>query len=295
MSAHDRIDLGRLRSAIAGTRFSGHLHHFARVDSTNSLLLADAAHHAPEGTVYVADEQTAGRGRGNHAWHSSPGDGLYLSLLVRPDLAPEHALLLSLATGLAVQHAVLEAVGLTLDIRWPNDLMIGPQIEFDAEDGLLPPLIGQKKCGGILVETALGGGKQPRLRYAVIGIGLNVHHEIFPPELEEVATSLAIADRARRDDPDDIVPLFRTPILVALLRRLDRELLELERHGERGRARLIERFSAASSWVRGRRVHVPEQGGYTGKTAGLDERGFLLLDCDDGRRRTVLSGGVRAL
>jgi BirA family biotin operon repressor/biotin-[acetyl-CoA-carboxylase] ligase len=303
MNTHDRIDLAHLRQALTGTRFSGHLQYFDAVESTSSLLLAAAAAGAPDGTVYLADAQTAGRGRGNHRWESEPGDGLYVSVLVRLALPLADALLLSLATGLAVQQAVLEATALALDLRWPNDLMLR-DADADAEAG--EPGDGelgdgersdgeQKKCGGILVETAVEPGPDPLLRYAVIGIGLNVHQTAFPPELADFATSLELADRRRRDDPEDIVPLFRASILIALLRGLDRELQELEERSANGRSRLLQRFTAASSWVYDKRVSVSEEGGYTGTTAGLNESGFLLVEGDDGRMHTVLSGGVRAL
>ncbi len=293
-SYNDALDLGRLRTTLLGTRFGGRLQYFPTVTSTNTLLLAAAAEGAPDGTVYVADEQTAGRGRGAHQWHSSPGEGLYLSVLLRPTLSMEDALLLALAAGMAVQHAVLEATGIELDIRWPNDLMVH---EGSREDEPVPAL--EKKVGGILVETAVDtaqdGHRKPSLRYAVVGIGLNVHHSSFPEELASLASSLAIANRLRHDDPEDIMPLFRTPLLIALLHRLDFELNELERRGSKGRARLLARFETSSHWVEDTRVHVPEQGGYTGTTAGLDEHGFLQVQCEDGQLRTVLSGGVRAL
>jgi BirA family biotin operon repressor/biotin-[acetyl-CoA-carboxylase] ligase len=284
MNVHDRIDLAHVRSALMGTRFASHLHYFSSIDSTSTSLLAAAEQQAPEGTVYIADEQTAGRGRGNHGWHSAPGGGLYLSALIRPNLRLTDALLLSLATGLAAQHAVLEATGLELDLSWPNDLMLCNLATAT-----------EKKCGGILVETAVEPGPDAQLRYAVIGIGLNIHQTSFPTELDGIATSLSIAEQQRRDDPDDVLPLFRAPILIALLRSLDIELLSLERDPVKGRASLLTRFAELSSWVYDKRVHVPERGGYTGTTAGLDPRGFLLVDCDDGSQRTVLSGGVRAL
>lgn len=293
-SYNDALDLARLRTTLLGTRFGGRLQYFPTVTSTNTLLLAAASEGAPDGTVFVADEQTAGRGRGTHQWHSSPGEGLYLSVLLRPTLTMEDALLLSLAAGMAVQHAVMEATGIELDIRWPNDLMVH---EGNREEEPVPAR--EKKVGGILVETAVNtsqdGQRKPTLRYAVVGIGLNVHHSSFPEELATLASSLTIANRLRHDDPEDIMPLFRTPLLIALLHRLDFELNELERRGSKGRARLLARFAASSRWVEDIHVHVPEQGGYTGTTAGLDERGFLQVQCDDGQLRTVLSGGVRAL
>jgi BirA family biotin operon repressor/biotin-[acetyl-CoA-carboxylase] ligase len=118
------------------------------------------------------------------------------------------------------------------------------------------------------------------LRYAVIGIGLNIHHEGFPSELSPIASSLRIATGQ---------PQSRNTLLVAILRSLDFELAQLEAH----QPDLLERFAAASSWVRGKRVRVPEQGGYTGITAGLNADGYLLVRADDGTQRTVISGGVR--
>jgi BirA family biotin operon repressor/biotin-[acetyl-CoA-carboxylase] ligase len=261
----DQINLGELRLALIGTRFSAHLQHFASVGSSNTLLLEAAANSAPEGTVYIADEQTAGRGRGGHAWHSAPAEGLYLSVLAKPSLHLREALWISLATGLAAQSAIFSVTGLKIDLRWPNDL-----------------LLGNRKLGGILVETAVEPDADATLRYAVIGIGINLNHTAFPVELAALATSLRVATGEIQS---------RQGLLLALLRALDYELTSLEEHA----TDLLERFTAASTWVRGKRVHVPEQGGYTGVTAGLDERGFLLVEADDETQRTVLSGGVRTL
>jgi BirA family biotin operon repressor/biotin-[acetyl-CoA-carboxylase] ligase len=263
----DELDLERLQAGLVGTRFAAGLRRFASVESTNTLLLEAAAAGAAEGTVYVADEQTAGRGRGGHGWHSAAGDGLYVSALVRPQVRLSKALLLSLATGVAAARAVQEVARVQVDLRWPNDLMVG-----------------RKKLGGILVETAVEPGDDPLLRYAVVGVGINVHHADFPAELAELATSLAL---------ESDIPLMRGPLLLALLRALDMELTLLE-NGSEGDA-LMQRFTQRSSWVRGKRVSVPEQGGYTGTTAGLDSRGYLQVDADDGTRRTVMSGGVREL
>lgn len=268
MSSIEPLDPAALRVALAGTRYPAQLHHLPTAESTNTLLLDAAANGAPEGTLYLADAQTAGRGRGGHTWHSSPGDGLYLSVLARPALRLREALWISLATGLAMKSAIKIATGLELDIRWPNDL-------------LLPHTPGpDKKLGGILVETAVSPGDDAVLRYAVIGIGLNMNHESFPPELDSIATSLRIATGE---------PQSRNALLISILRALDFELTQLETH----QPDLLERFAAASSWVRGKRVRVPEHGGYTGITAGLNPDGYLLVDADDGTQRTVLSGGVR--
>ncbi len=264
MTATDQIDLAALNRALAGTRFARRVQHFASVDSTNTLLLEAAANDAPEGTVYVADEQTAGRGRGGHQWHSTAGDGLYVSALIRAPLPLAQALWISLATGLAAQQAIQQTAHITADIRWPNDLLLNtPQ--------------GSRKVGGILVETAIEG---EQLRYAVIGIGINVNHPEFPADLATQATSLRIEAGHT---------ISRTTLLTELLRALDLELTQLESDDPT----LLTRFTTASTWVRGKRVHVAESGGYTGVTDGLDPHGFLQIAGDDGLRHTVLSGGVR--
>ncbi len=268
MSSIEPLNPAALHVALAGTRFPARVHHFATAESTNTLLFEAAANGAPEGVIYVADAQTVGKGRGGRTWHSSPGDGLYLSVLVRPTLRLREALWISLATGLAMKSAIQVATGLDIDLRWPNDLLL-PQTSGPA-----------RKLGGILVEAAVNPGEDPLLRYAVIGIGLNMNHESFPPELDAVAISLRMASGQ---------PQSRNALLVAILRALDVELTRLETH----QPDLPERFAAASSWVRGKRVQVPEQGGYTGITAGLNPDGYLLVNADDGVQRTVLSGGVR--
>ncbi|MHB1700564.1 MAG: biotin--[acetyl-CoA-carboxylase] ligase [Acidobacteriaceae bacterium] len=276
-------NLPEMDAALAGTPFSGRLHYFPTIHSTNSYAIEQAQAGAASGSVYLADEQTAGRGRGGHTWHSAPESGLYVSVLLRPPLSPDAALPLSLATGIAVRQAIAEVCGLTADIRWPNDV-----------------LLSGRKCCGILVETAVSGGAREgdavRLRHVVVGVGINVNQTAFPEDLASLATSLRI--ESSRAWP-------RQTLLLALLSALDREVNSLAT-GVEG---LLERFEQASTWVRGKRVQVedagalqaggqptspPDAGGYTGVTEGLDARGFLLVRTAAGIR-TVLSGGVREL
>lgn len=263
------MDTADLDAGLTGTRFAGQVRHFASVGSTNTLAM-EAAQVGARAGVWVADEQTAGRGRGGHAWHSAAGDGLYVSAIVVPCVPAARALWISLATALAVQGAILKTTGLTADIRWPNDLMLRG-----------------RKCAGILVESAIAaasGAAEATMRYAVIGMGINVHHESFPEELRELATSLRLETERE---------IAREALLLHLLRGLDGELGVLDRTSSGGG--LLERFAAASTWVRDKRVRVGEAGGYTGLTAGLNSEGFLRVDADDGTERTALSGGVREL
>ena len=276
MPAEVSFSIAAVEAGIAQTQFSGHLVHLASTGSTNTLALEAAQAGALTG-VWVADEQTAGRGRGGHRWHSVAGDGLYVSVLVRPRLFGADALKLSLAAGLAARVAVLEEVGIAIDLRWPNDLMI------PCPDGV------ERKFGGILTESSLKGGEGGELAYAVIGIGMNLNHGELPEELRPIATSLRMVIGER---------VSREAILVALLRELEAQLaLVTDEAQERPRAgrSLGERFERASTWVRGLRVHVAEgePDGYTGVTDGLDPHGLLRVRSADGLTRLVRHGGVR--
>ncbi len=260
----DPYDLPALSAVLTGTPFAGNIRYFPTIHSTNVLAMQEAADGAPEGMVYLADEQTAGRGRGAHTWHSASGAGLYVSILLRPRVAPADILWLSLAAGLAVREAVRQVTSLDADIRWPNDL-----------------LFGRKKFCGILTEL---NAEVTRVRHAVVGIGINVHQEHFPPELEPLASSLRIETGrswARQD------------VLIALLQSLYREAQALSADTAGASSHILSRLEQASSWVHGRQVHVDEEGGYSGVTAGLDVRGFLQVRTPQGLR-TVRSGGVRA-
>jgi BirA family transcriptional regulator, biotin operon repressor / biotin---[acetyl-CoA-carboxylase] ligase len=129
--------------------------------------------------------------------------------------------------------------------------------------------------------TSAAQDAEAMLRYAVIGIGINLNHQSFPEDLRALATSLRIESGR---------PVRREEIVVALLRNLEQELNLLTAGGSND---LLDRMAKASTWVRGKRVHVGESGGYSGVTDGLDVRGFLRVLDDDGTIHTVISGGVR--
>jgi BirA family biotin operon repressor/biotin-[acetyl-CoA-carboxylase] ligase len=263
-------------ATLAGSRFAGKLHFLPSIGSTNGYAMEQAEAGAPDGSVYFADEQTDGRGRGAHTWASAVGAGLYVSVLLRPRMAAADALWISLAAGLAVQSAVRQATSLEADVRWPNDL-----------------LLGKRKFCGILTELSAdspaprGNGEAAQVRHAVVGIGINVHQAAFPAELREIATSLRI--ETGREWP-------RQELLLALLQSLEAEVTALTEAPERAAQSICRRLEAGSTWIRGKRVRVEErgdgEGGFSGVTEGLDARGFLRVRTPDGMR-TVLSGGVR--
>jgi BirA family biotin operon repressor/biotin-[acetyl-CoA-carboxylase] ligase len=252
-----------LARMVQGTIFAQNICHYFKVSSTNTAALEAAGAGAPEGSVFVAEQQTAGRGRGVHEWESQKSVGIYCSVILRPTLPPSEMLPLSLATGLAVDAAVRELdPDSHPDLKWPNDL-----------------LIHGKKFGGILTEM---NAEPTRVRYAVVGIGINVNQANFLSDLEPIATSLRLASGREWS---------RVELCAAVLRALGEEYRKLVKEPN-ARADILERFQYHSSTVKGRRVHVEENGGYDGVTEGLDERGFLRVRTEAGVR-TVLSATVR--
>jgi BirA family biotin operon repressor/biotin-[acetyl-CoA-carboxylase] ligase len=252
-----------LAPLLKGTIFGQHIHHYYRIGSTNSEAMDAASAGAPEGSVFLAEQQTAGRGRGANQWHSAQSAGIYCSVVVKPALPPSEALILSLAAGLAVETAVQQIDSrVTADLKWPNDLLID----------------GKKFCG-ILTEM---NAEATRVRYIVVGIGINVNQASFPAELRQTATSLRLATGTEWS---------RVELCAALLKSLDREYRDLlEKPG--AHEAILRRFQERSSSVRGRQVSVSENGGFEGVTEGLDLRGFLQVRTAQGVR-TVLSGTVR--
>jgi BirA family biotin operon repressor/biotin-[acetyl-CoA-carboxylase] ligase len=255
-----------IRDALADTIFSDKLHFSPVTDSTNTDCAEAARLGAPHGSVYFANEQLAGRGRGDHAWNSAAGEGLYVSVLLRPSMPSSRVHLLPLAAGLAAADAIRATSGLSIDLRWPNDL-----------------LIAGRKAGGILVEAkteahAEGG----EVAFAVVGIGINVHQRSFAPGLSTPATSLDL-EAGRR--------ISRKPLLVSLLKSLERETVTLLDSATV--ETILQRVEQASTWVHGRQVQVHGPQACTGVTAGLDEHGFLLVRTAGGLV-TVQTGGIRS-
>jgi BirA family biotin operon repressor/biotin-[acetyl-CoA-carboxylase] ligase len=252
-----------LQPLVRGTIFADRVHHYYRAGSTNTIAMESAAAGAPEGSVFVTEQQTAGRGRGSNQWHSAESVGIYCSVIVRPVLPPTDVLVLSLAAGLAVLAAVQEIDSrIMADLKWPNDLLID----------------GKKFCG-ILTEM---NAEATRVRHVVIGTGINVNQSEFPGDLQETAISLLAATGRRWS---------RVDLCAALLKSLDREYQNLisnpDAHND-----ILRRFEEQSSMVRGKLVRVEENSGFEGVTEGLDPRGFLQVRTGDGLR-IVYSGTVR--
>jgi len=250
-----------LKQRLKGSLFGKRIYHFFKTDSTNRVAFELGHAGEAEGAVVLAEEQTAGRGRAGRTWHSERAAGVYLTLLLRPKLAPVQAPLLTMMAGLSAHTAVEAVTGLAVDLKWPNDL-----------------IIRGKKAGGILTEMYAEPGQ---VRFVIVGIGLNVNQEQFPGELANVATSL----RQETGKPQS-----RMELLVRLLREFERDYNRFVREGV---ASVVKRFEVLSSYAHGKRVSVTNGvESYLGTTAGLGPEGLLQVERDDGRVVTVIAGDV---
>lgn len=250
-----------LKKQLRGTIFLQHIHHFFKIDSTNTVALRAGQDGEPHGSVFLAEEQTAGRGRAGRSWFSEKGSGIHMTVLLRPAITPAQAPLLTLAAALAVHAAVEEQTGIQADIRWPNDLM----------------LHGKKFCG-ILTEMH---AEPDRVNFVVVGIGVNVNHRTMPDELEAIATSLRI-ETGRT--------LSRVEVAAKVLRHLERFY---NQYLSEGAGPILRRFEEISSYVTGKRVRITTATEtYTGTTAGIEPNGLLRVSREDGRTEVVTAGDV---
>ncbi|HEV2224853.1 MAG TPA: biotin--[acetyl-CoA-carboxylase] ligase [Candidatus Acidoferrales bacterium] len=250
-----------LARGLRGTPFAKHIFHFFKVDSTNTVAMRLGDEGEPHGTVVVAEEQTSGRGRAGHSWHSEKAAGIYVSVLLRPQISPMLAPALTLVGGLAAHAAIAEGSGLLPDIRWPNDVL----------------LKGKKVCG-ILTEMQ---AEPDRMHFAVIGIGINVNQPKMPSELASIATSMRMETGRVHS---------RLDLLVRLLRHLDRYYNQFITEGA---APILQRFAEVSSYFEGKRVRISTStDNFVGTTAGLEPMGILRVKRDDGKIESVISGTV---
>lgn len=253
-----------VRSELLHSEIGHKVIHYFRTESTNAAALHLDVQEGPHGTVVIAEEQTAGRGRLGRQWYSEKSSGIYCSIILRPPLSPAAAPILTLLAGVAAHHAVRLVTGLEVDIRWPNDLLVN----------------GRKVCG-ILTEMK---AELDRLHLVVLGIGINVNHSAMPEDLRDIATSLALEGGRHYS---------RLQVLTDLLREVERFYHVLLKDGS---AAIVREWEAASSYAEGKRVRVKAGGQETlGTTAGLDATGALKIIRDDGRQELLVAGEITEL
>ena len=277
------LDFSIIQSALTTQTFGRKLAVLPRTGSTNDVAKDLAARGAPEGTVVVADEQTAGRGRLARRWLAPPRTSLLCSLLFRPDLPPIQAQRLTMLCSLAAADAIEQVAGLQVHLKWPNDLVVKSQLanRKSAVRNLHSPFSilyspTWRKLAGILTETGITG---ERLDFAVVGIGVNVNVEPqVLPTLAPDATSI-LAEVG--------CPVDRVALLVAFLAGVERRYQGL-RAGESPYREWAVRLATLGQPVE---VSTPA-GVLAGVAESVDEDGALLLRLPDGGLRVLVAGDV---
>ena len=260
LSVPDRMDVTEL-SSIRQTQWAGcETYYFDCIDSTNTKAkeLAEDGH--PSGTFVVADQQTAGKGRRGRTWDSLPGTGIYMTLMLKPDINPNNASMLTLVAAVATANAIHRVTGAQALIKWPNDVVIN----------------GKKICG-ILTEMS---AQFDYINHIVIGIGINVHNERFPEELKESASSL-LMECGKRFHRADLIEAF----LEEFERTYDSYLQTEDLTGLKN-----EYNDLLVNMGRQVRVLDPKEP-FEGKAMGITNRGELIVDTWESRK-LVSSGEV---
>jgi BirA family transcriptional regulator, biotin operon repressor / biotin---[acetyl-CoA-carboxylase] ligase len=253
------LDAKALRSRLAGRRIGDPLHYRETLDSTNRVALQLAREGAAEGTMVLAEGQTAGRGRLNRGWQSPPGCNLYLSVILRPPIAPSEASPITLMTGVAVAETIASVCAAGVGIKWPNDVQIR----------------GKKVCG-ILTEMRRAGGKTA----VVVGIGLNVNIQKDGFDPGHCATATSLREETGRDHS-------REDLLVLLCERLG-HWYEIFLH--QGFAPVREGWLVRSQMA-GKQVRILFRDEVQeGVVEGIDRDGALLIADGRGEIRRITAG-----
>jgi BirA family biotin operon repressor/biotin-[acetyl-CoA-carboxylase] ligase len=258
------IDLEAVRRAAAWCRLVGQgdaiVDYHATIGSTNKRAFALADENAPEGSIVVAGSQTAGVGRLGKSWTSPPG-GLYLSLILRPDVAMLRRLPVTLMGGLAVAEAIEATTQLTAELKWPNDVYVSG-----------------KKVAGILGEL--------KRDVLVLGIGINIGEPEggFPDDIKETAASLASLAEDQAPDPE--------AVLAELLKRFEDHYQSVRAGGGVG---ILSSASARMPMLgKPMRITLPNRT-VTGIASGLNQTGGLVVELEDGTRDVFVAGEVEAV
>lgn len=239
--------------------------YYPRIDSTNKQARVLASQGYPEGTVVVADMQTEGRGRRGRSWYSPAGQGIYMSLILRPHIPLKEISRISLMTAVALAETLQEELELPARIKWPNDI-----------------LINNRKVAGILSEaiTDMDG-----IEYIVIGIGININNpeNDFPNDFRTDPTSI-LAEKKQ--------PAARIKLMQSLLAKLEHHYFMLQ-NGDFGQTLAT---GKSLSMVIGQVVSLETSKGLvTGRAVDIDDNGFLLVDDGSGVIHTVISGEIDVL
>ena len=257
----DTIAEEEVASRLQTERMGRQIRYFSRIDSTNQYAKRIAEEGAPDGTLIIADEQTAGKGRSGRTWVTPPAEAIAFTLLLRPKLSPDRISMVTLVMGLAVTNAVNSLYGVSAGIKWPNDVVIK----------------GRKLCG-ILTEMS---AEVRQVNYIVIGVGINANLTSFPEEIREIATSLKL--ELGRD-------INRAELIARVMTEFERLYAEFEAQGDLGA--VMQEYNELCLNA-GSKVRVLDPNGeYTGTSRGINSMGELLVETEDGQMQEVYAGEV---
>jgi len=254
-----------LKQNLAG-KFIGHqLHYYEEIGSTNDEAFRLGVAGAPEGTALIAERQSAGKGRMQRVWHSPAGVNVYTSIILRPHFEPVRAPQISIAAGVAVAETINQYCPGKVQLKWPNDVQIG----------------GKKICG-ILAQMKMSVNT---IDFVVVGIGINVNlnHEEFPPDIQEIATSLSIETGNE---------ISRLELIIRLYENMAKWYKELLQNGF---SPIKEKWLSLSPMI-GKPVSVMFQDEtVSGKAIGIDEDGSLILLAVGNKEIKVSAGDATIL
>lgn len=258
----EKITANEVRLGLTTKRLGQHIHYEESVDSTQKIALRLSLDGAPEGTVVIAEEQTAGRGRMARPWHSPKYTGVWMSVILRPDLLPQKAPQLTLIVAVAVVQAIEELTTLHPQIKWPNDL-----------------LINGKKITGILTEMQ---AESDRINSVIIGIGMNVNQEkdSYPEELRSIATSLLIETGNK---------VNRAELIRQVLSKLEHLYDLYLQEGFYPIKILWESYAISIGKMITARML---QGNIYGKALGITDDGVLIMEDEQGKIHYIYSADI---
>lgn len=234
---------------------------YEELASTNLQAKLDAENGAREGTLIVADMQTAGRGRRGRSWSSPPGTNVYFTLILKPDFRVELASMVTLVMGLAVAEGIRETCGLEARIKWPNDIVVN----------------GKKVCG-ILAEMST---ERDFIHYVVMGVGINVARQDFPPEIAQTASCL---------EQECGRAVSRAEIMVNVMKAFETYYGIFR--GDGSLAGLLDRYNGMLAGKDGEVRILDPKGEYRGISRGINPAGELLVEREDGTVEPVYAGEV---
>ncbi|WP_318617365.1 biotin--[acetyl-CoA-carboxylase] ligase [Sporosarcina sp. YIM B06819] len=262
MASPDRVNAANIQQHLTAKSYGQHIQYFETCASTQIIAHEEAQYGAADGTVIIAEEQTAGRGRMARPWSSTSGKGIWMSVISRPSLTPQQAPQMTLVAAVAVTRAIEEITGIEPTIKWPNDILV---------DG--------KKVTGILTELQ---ADPDQVKAIILGIGMNVNQELadFPEELRDIATSLQIL----MDKPVD-----RARLIAKILGFLELYTAMYVKHGF-GPIKLLWEGYSNTTGKRIRAVMLNET--VVGTALGISEEGVLELRLDDGSIRGIYSADI---